>query len=146
MVGYLGKGSPKSWYYGIKSYQPQLVNHDFKGFVKAFRDHFGDSNLAANTLRKLKALEQKGACAIYASRSRELHKYLSLDEFTRIDFFYQGLKDGIKDLLVTTDKSKLKKFDDYVAVCIEFDNRLHDRELERRHTYPVILIKRNLRV
>lgn len=128
IAGYLKVGNPKSWYYGIKSREDLLWN--FEELIKNFRAHFGDSNLQATALRKLKSLKQTGPCAAYASRSRELHEHLDLDDFTKINYFYEGLKDGVKDLLLTIDRSD--EFDAFVDQCVLLDNRLHERELERR--------------
>lgn len=130
LSSYLKHGSPKSWYYGILA-SKQHLTYDFEAFISDFRSHFGDSNLSGNALRKLKELKQTGSCAGYASRSRELHDHLSLDDFSKIDYFYAGLKGTVKDLLITINRSTV--FDEFVDQCIEIDNRVHDREVEKRY-------------
>ena len=100
--------------------------------IANFRSHFGDPNLVSTALHKLKSLKQTGSCASYASRSRELHYHLKLDDFTKINYFYDGLKEAIKDLLVTVKRKQV--FDDFVNQCIEIDNRVHERERERKHS------------
>ncbi|KAI0069644.1 hypothetical protein K474DRAFT_1567758, partial [Panus rudis PR-1116 ss-1] len=54
-----------------------------------------------------------------------------LNDFMKIDYFYEGLKDAVKDLLV--GKERPKEFDAFVDLCVELDNRSHERELERRN-------------
>lgn len=130
LAGYLKQGTPKSWYQGIRASNEDLL-YDFDALVKDFRDHFGDSNVSATSLRKLKVLKQTGSCASYASRSRELHVDCDLNESTKIDLFYAGLKDPVKDLLLNVKRSLV--FDEFVAQCVDIDNRLHERELERKH-------------
>lgn len=130
LAGYLKQGSPKSWYYGVRNSQPHLL-HRFDDLLADFRTHFGDSDLANNALRKIKSLKQTGPCSVYASKSRELHEHLQLNDFMKINYFYDGLKDGVKDLLVGVP-NKSPVFDTYVLQCIELDNRLHNRELERK--------------
>ena len=41
-------------------------------------------------------------------------------------YFHDGLKEGIKDLLVTVKRSPV--FDIFVNQCIDLDNRLHERK------------------
>lgn len=129
LAGYLKTGSPKSWYYGIKSSSPHLL-HDLKGLLDNFRSHFGDSDLSATSLRKLKELKQTGSCATYASKSSELHQHLMINDFTKCDMFYEGLKESVKDVLVNVKRSHV--FDIFVEQCTEIDNRLHAREVEKR--------------
>lgn len=131
LAGYLKQGSPKSWYYGIKSSNPDLL-YDFDALLANFRAHFGDSDVSATALRKLKDLKQTGACSTYASKTRELHQHLNLNDFTKSDYFYNGLKEGVKDLLVNIKRANT--FDAFVEQCIEFDNRLHNREVEKKLT------------
>ena len=58
-----------------------------------------------------------------------IHKFLELlSNAQKINYFYTGLKDSIKDLLVGTDCPVT--FDRYFALCTEFDNWLHKWELE----------------
>ena len=131
LAGYLKVGNPKSWYYGIRSSHNFLL-YNFNALIANFRSHFGDPNLVSTALHKLKSLKQTGSCASYASRSRELHDHLKLDDFTKINYFYDGLKEAIKDLLVTVKRKQV--FDDFVNQCIEIDNRVHERERERKHS------------
>ena len=64
--------------------------------------------------RKIKALRQTGSCAAYASRFRELVVYLDLTDKSKIAAFKEGLKDQ------------------FVKICIELDNAVHENELDKR--------------
>lgn len=128
-VGFLKPGSPKSWYYAVYNDQAHLLD-DWRGFLREFKTHFGQSNPVSDALYKLEHLKQTGACATYASKSRELHAFLGLTDFMKIHYFYRGLKDAVKDALVTVKRSD--KFDIFVQQCIEIDNRNHEQELEKK--------------
>ncbi|KAF5344310.1 hypothetical protein D9757_014030 [Collybiopsis confluens] len=73
------ENSPKQWYRGIKKSHPLLLE-SFPLFIKAFIDHFGDSNLAYNATGKLEKLTQTGSAAAYAARFRELLVYVNWTE------------------------------------------------------------------
>ncbi|GJE99152.1 polyprotein [Phanerochaete sordida] len=64
--------------------------------------------------------------------SRELHKDLVLNDTTKIDYFYSGLKEDLKDLLV--GKLRPTSFDAFARLCTELDDRLHERELEKKES------------
>lgn len=124
---YLKDGSPTSWFATVKATAPHLL-HNFSGLLQHFRTHFGDPDVVRTSERKLRALTQTGSCAIYASKSREYHAHLHMTDQTKINRFYDGLKDGVKALLV--GQTKPMDFDKYVDLCIRLDNEFHERELE----------------
>lgn len=127
---YLKSGSPTSWFNGIRKSAPHLLN-DFDALKQNFRDHFGDTDIVGTANRKLNALEQTGSCAVYASKSRELHAHLELTDQTKIEKFYNGLKDTVKDALIH-EKVIPTIFDNYAELVISLDNRIHSRHLERK--------------
>ena len=51
---------------------------------------------------------------------------------SKIAAFKEGLKDQVRDLLITV-RPKPTHFDDFVKTCIEIDNAVHENELEKRH-------------
>ncbi|KAL0061976.1 hypothetical protein AAF712_011186 [Marasmius tenuissimus] len=53
-AGYFGDAG-RIWYRGVKRSNSSLLD-DFDGFKQAFRDHFGDKNLAYNLKLKIRAL------------------------------------------------------------------------------------------
>ena len=58
--------------------------------------------------------------------------YLDWTDKSKIAAFKEGLKDQVCDLLVTV-RPKPTIFDDFVKICIEFDNAVHENELDKRH-------------
>ncbi|KAF5387209.1 hypothetical protein D9757_006902 [Collybiopsis confluens] len=99
------ENSPKQWYRGIKKSHPHLLDN-FSLFLKAFIDHFGDSNLAYNATGKLEKLTQTGSAAAYAAKFRELLVYVNWTEESKINQFYKNLKPATKDLIATKKRSK----------------------------------------
>lgn len=65
-------------------------------------------------------------------RLRELYKNLLLNDTTGIDYFYSSLKEDLKDLLV--GKPRPTSFNAFAWLCTELDNRLHERELEKKES------------
>lgn len=126
---YLGNGSPKSWFNAIRATIPHLLD-DYEELIINFREHFGDSDVEATALRKIDALRQTSSCSTYASRFREQLIHVDFSESTKILKFYEGLKEEVKDLLLTVADLPIE-FNKYVAKAIEIDNRVHRRYLER---------------
>ncbi|KAF5372651.1 hypothetical protein D9615_009824 [Tricholomella constricta] len=125
---YLKDGSPASWYASIEKTRPELF-HDFRGFYQAFVEHFDDTDKHATALAKVRKLKQEpGSAANYASRYREIIADLNFDEDSKIDNFYPGLKESVKDAMVILPRPKT--FDDYVKTIISIDNRIHRRQTE----------------
>ena len=100
LQSYLTSGSAKSWYTVLRNCSDGLLNN-FEAVIQDFQAHFGDPDLASTTLRKIEALHQMGSCASYASKFQELLIYVDFLESTKIHKFYEGLKDDVKDIIVT---------------------------------------------
>ena len=128
---YLANGNPKSWYQVICNSSPEKLN-DFNSLVEDFHHHFSDSDLKSTAYHKIKALCQTGSCAAYASRFCELVVYLDWTDKSKIAAFKEGLKDQVRDLLVMV-RPKPTIFDNFDKICIEFDNAVHENELDKWH-------------
>jgi len=129
---YLDNGSPRSWFTAIRHTNEELLN-DFDLLIDNFKQHFGDPDTEGTALRKIENLRQTGSCANYASKFRELLVYVNFNTSTTIQKYYEGLKDEVKDLLLTVHNPPTE-FDEYVTLMITIDNRLHRREVERKAT------------
>ena len=129
---YLANGNPKLWCQAIHNLSPEKLN-DFDGLVEDFRHHFSDSDLESMAYRNIKALRQTGLCAAYALHFRKLVVYLDWTDKSKITAFKEGLKDQVHDLLVMVHP-KPTIFDNFVKICIEFDNAVHENELDKCHT------------
>jgi len=100
LQSYLALGSAKSWYTALCNHSDGLLD-DFEAVIQDFQAHFSDPDLASTTLCKIEALHQTGSCMSYASKYRELLIYVDFSEATKIHKFYEGLKDDVKDIIVT---------------------------------------------
>lgn len=128
MAGYLGDGSPWAWLTGICKHSPALLA-DYSSFVSAFKAHFGDPDFLGTATHRLVVLRQTGACASYAACFRELAAVLDLTEFSRCEYFYNGLKDEVKDRIVYTGRPAT--LDELEKLALAIDNRIYTRSLER---------------
>ena len=126
---YLADSNPKSWYQAIKNSMPDLL-HDFNLLLEDFRRHFGNSDLKSMAYCKIKALQQTGSCAAYASHFCELVVYLDWTDKSKIAAFKEGLKDQVCDLLIMVCP-KPTIFDEFIKICIELDNAIHENELDK---------------
>jgi hypothetical protein len=132
MATYLAEGSPRQWYTAVRlKHTDTLLN--FEQFCEDFKAHFGSSNIQSEASRKINALYQTGSAATYAARYQELLIHVDWSDATQIDKFYEHLKSAIKDVITLTKKEdRPTEFKAYVDFVIEIDNRVHDRELERK--------------
>jgi Retrotransposon gag protein len=132
MATYLAEGSPRQWYTAVRlKHADTLLSFD--QFCEDFKAHFGSSNIQSEASRKINVLYQTGSAATYAARYQELLVHVDWSEATQIDKFYEHLKSAIKDVITLTKKEdRPTEFKAYVDFVIEIDNRVHDRELERK--------------
>ena len=140
MASYLDEGAARQWYTSIRISQAHLLD-SFSGFCAEFQAHFGNPNVATSAKYKIDALSQTGSVSTYAARYFELLVHVDWSEQTKIDTFYRKLKPAVKDIISYTPVDKRPKtFKKYVDFCIDIDNRVHEREVERRHeaksSYP----------
>lgn len=61
--------------------------------------------------------------------------YLDWTDKSKIAAFREGLKESIRDLLITV-RPKPIQFDEFVKICIEIDNAVHANELDKRQVKP----------
>lgn len=127
MAGYLGEGSPRAWLIGIRKHSPSLLSN-YPAFVATFKAHFGDPDFLGTTTRRLTALCQTGA-SVYAARFRELVAMLDLTEFSRCEYFYNGLKEEVKDGIIYTGRPST--LDEHEKLALAIDSRIYTRALER---------------
>jgi hypothetical protein len=133
MASFFEEGAAKQWYISICISQTHLLD-SFEDFRNEFQAHFGNPNVATSAKYKIDALSQTGSVASYAARYFELLVHVDWSEQTKIDTFYRKLKPTVKDIISYTPVDKRPKtFKKYVDFCIDIDNRVHEREVERRH-------------
>ncbi|KJA23727.1 hypothetical protein HYPSUDRAFT_108070, partial [Hypholoma sublateritium FD-334 SS-4] len=97
---YLADGAPSSWYRTIEldASRTRLLD-DFSSFVDVFKHHFRDSDQYASALRKIRKLRQSSSCAVYTNQFIEILAKLDWTEQTKIQEYYDRLKDNVKATL-----------------------------------------------
>lgn len=76
----------------------------------------------------IQSLRQQGSASSYARRFQELASELEWKDKALMFFFYQGLKDNVKDILVF--RNQPDTLEEYINMAVELDDRLFQRHLE----------------
>jgi hypothetical protein len=70
-------------------------------FLEAWGEAWGEADEAQTAKDKLKHIQQKGACSTYVTEFNHYALLSRFDELALHKLFYDGLKDRVKDLLLT---------------------------------------------
>jgi len=106
----------------------------FEVFAKALTAVYGDPNLAASSVRAIKALKQTGSAAHYIAEFQRLRQYISWNEEAFADQFYEGLKGAVKDDMARTGRpSTLLELQN---LATRLDARHYERFLEKKQETP----------
>lgn len=134
-TGFL-KGPPKAWINPLASKYlmdqtgvPEFESFDT--FVKALKTLYGDPNLERNSMNALKSLKQTSSVAEYISRFIGYSQHTKLNDVGLREYFYDGLKDSIKDELATRSCPTLQSLQETATLL---DARLHERRVERERS------------
>jgi Retrotransposon gag protein len=129
------KGPPKAWANPLASRflterggVPEFAS--FETFVTSIRALYGDPNIANHALNSLKTIKQTTSVSEFYSRFVGFSQYTKLCDDALRSFFYDGLKDTIKDELATKDCPTLASLK---TMAIDLDSRLQERKWEREH-------------
>lgn len=107
----------------------------FTAFLSAFCTAFGELNELVATERKLIHLKQRDALASeHAATFRRLALRTEFNEPALLALFRESLRDRLKDELAARDMPL--DLWQYVSKVVELDNRLRERETQRR-TQPL---------
>ena len=105
---------------------------DFSTFVAYLRTNYGDPDELGTARRKLKALRQVSSASAYFA---EFQQYLAVlgwkDQDPIVDRAIEGLKSHLKDE-VARKGDRPTSLAELIAFVVPLDNRLHEREQERR--------------
>lgn len=123
------KGSAGKWA-ETQNKKGNFKNIRFDDFKKMLVEAFGEFDSHKENLDKIKTLKQTGACADYTMQFNIYASETNLDEISKLDYFKEGLKEKLLDLMVTIDEPDTVS--EYQKIAIKFDNRIHDREVKRR--------------
>ena len=109
---------------------------NYEAFIIALGSAWDDPDAIATAERKLLNLKQGNEpCSVYHAKFSSLMAILKWDTPAQVSHFKRGLRDELKDLLVSIPDQPTT-FDDYVKLCIKLDNRWHARYLERKPHQP----------
>lgn len=111
--------------------RPAILD-DYAAFVEHLRTNYGDPDEKGTARRKLKALRQMGPASTYFA---EFQQYVAIlgwkDQDPIIDKAIEGLKPNLKDE-VARQGFVPKTLDELIMFIVPLDNRLYEREQERR--------------
>lgn len=130
LVGSLLTGAALGWFSPLIETNSPLLE-DFEAFMAEFKSVFGDTDRVRVAAAQLRQLRQGSRpVASYAADFRQLACEVGWDEAALVDAFRYGLRDDVKDLLLTMpDATTLS---DIVAQAVKCDNRLFERRRERQ--------------
>ena len=104
---------------------------DFTLFCQTLLSAFGDPELKKTMMRKIKLLKQTSSASNYRTEFENYAQYLNFGEAALREYFYDGLKDSIKDTIAEVPgELEPTSFDDFKAWCVRIDSRLHDRKMD----------------
>ena len=106
----------------------------FSSFVKELCNAFGEPDEVSTAEQALAKLKQgSDSAAEYAAMFRRLASRTGWNDAALKFAFRSGLTEHIKDELATRDMPE--KFNDYIQMVIKLDNRIREREAEKRLKY-----------
>lgn len=106
---------------------------DFEALIKDFIEHFNKLDWYAKALCKLRKLCQTGSAAKYTSHFLEHVSDLSWTNQTKIQHYFDGLKDLVQDTLVNWKGHYFtENFVEFYKLCIIIDNELHKLSLNHK--------------
>lgn len=114
----------------LQEWETQRVFNDYESFEDKLRTAFGETDEVSKATRELDRLKQTGSAAHYAREIRRIFEKLKWGDAPKINTFYKGLKEKVKDDLYRENKPET--FDEFVELTIKCDNRIYEREQEKR--------------
>jgi hypothetical protein len=106
---------------------------NYNEFKKRINRLFGDIDAERTAERHLQNLRQLKATATYAAEFQQYAGRTDWDDSALTAQYYRGLKDAVKDDIVRGERPQ--NLQDMISVSIRIDNRLHERNLERKGHY-----------
>ena len=128
-IGTLLIGPAAAWFASLfENGSESLKNID--QFLKEFSENFGDLDRATVAANKLHNLRQGcQSASTYAAQFRLLSCDLNWCDEVLIDLFRRGLRDEVKDLLLTLPFPKT--LNEAISSAVKCDNRLLERRMEK---------------
>jgi Retrotransposon gag protein len=130
LVGTLLTGQALSWFAPLFEKQSPILNN-FGTFLEAFAEAFGEHDKARWATTKIRSLRQGTRFAsVYASDFRQLACDINWDEEALMSQFYWGLRDDVKDLLLSLPDPRT--LNEAISQAVKCDNRLFQRRQDQR--------------
>lgn len=134
------KEAPQKWFEPkIRNYfeDPTAINdnerqilENYEKFEESLRSIYGHVNEEQEAIQQMTHLKQTGSASTYGSMFVQISSVLDWDPQPLMEYFYQGLKDEVKDELCKTDRpDTLAKF---IEKATKIDERLYQRRQERK--------------
>lgn len=135
LIGTLLTGQALSWFAPLFEKRSPILNN-FETFLEAFAEAFGEHDKARWATTKIRSLRQgTRSASVYASDFRQLACDINWDEEALMSQFYWGLKDDVKDLLLSLPDPRT--LNEAISQAVKCDNRLFQRRQDqssRQHT------------
>jgi hypothetical protein len=128
---YLADGTPMAWYVTIERSPTQVhLLDDFEALITKFTAHFDEPDRYAKALQNVRKLRQTRSAADYTSQFLEQVCKLNWTDETKIQHYFDSLKDSVQDTLVNRKgRYFTKTFEEFWKICITIDNELHELTL-----------------
>jgi hypothetical protein len=111
-----------------------LVLTNFSAFKDTMVNAFGDSNPVVNAEAALRNLKQTGPASVYATEFRRLSMLVTWNDAALCSQFILNLKDMVQDELARRDPIDI--LETLIATSIDIDNRLYNRQRQKKQTPP----------
>ncbi|KAM3516549.1 hypothetical protein MY4038_010368, partial [Beauveria bassiana] len=102
---------------------------DYENFEEQLEITFGDPDKLRTATRKLKVMKQTGSAQHYAREFRRVVAHLDWEDDSLMEFFYEGLKEDVKDEIYKKDRPDT--LDAFIEMAIKIDNRNYARRMEK---------------
>ncbi|BEI82271.1 hypothetical protein CcaverHIS002_0301390 [Cutaneotrichosporon cavernicola] len=119
---------------------PDASGGTFDKFVEDLQARFGNPDPKETAFSQLKKLKQHGSARSYRDRfvkyAEQCEEKFEKDPASKNKWFYRGLKDDVKDALMTTNWEWKMAFDKLADEVIKIDEKLrpaHLNEQENRY-------------
>ena len=130
LVGTLLTGQALSCFAPLFEKRSAILSN-FETFIEAFVETFGEHDNVRWTTTKIRSLRQGvRSASVYASNFRQLASDINWDEEALVNQFYWGLRDDVKDLLLTLPD--LQTLNEAISQAVRCDNRLFQRRQDQR--------------
>ena len=132
-IGTLLSGNARSWFAPLLEKDSPIL-YNLEAFMERFTAAFGDSDREGVAERKIQNLRQGSrSAAIYAAEFQQLTCDLDWNDKAFMTRFRYGLRDDVKNLLITMPK--VDTLEELISQAIICDNRLFELRQERRSSW-----------